>query len=91
MKKPRPTEFPDRACASRSSEHYYEYARKIGVKLDGRVLMDVHEYCVSEGWVRGFKRNERGRIEVTRQLENGVVREYPLFVQESGHVELYWR
>lgn len=84
-------EMPDRACAQRGHEHFHLWAKLIGVKLNGVVLMDVHEFCVSEGWVRRFVRDERGRL-VTRGVRVGLfVKRHPVFQQEHGVVELYWR
>lgn len=76
-------EFPDRMCTEPRAEHFDPFYKKIGVKLDGKVLLDVIEYCVSEGWVRrpiwrwdGVMMTERGRVKT---------------VTHYGIVELYRR
>lgn len=83
--------FPDRVCADKGSPHFYNRYKKIGITLDGRVLLDVHEFCVSDGWVRRFKRNDRGFLEMEMRRVNNVIKRSPVFVEERGKVELYWR
>jgi hypothetical protein len=78
--------LPDRVCSERGGEHFHMLYSKIGVVLDGKVVLDAHEACASEGWVKRFVRDERGRL-----VFQDSARRYPALSQELGKVELYWR
>lgn len=76
-----PKELPDRVSLDADNPHYFKYWKKIGVKINGRVVFTCLEFCVSEGWVllgikdhRGYFKRERGRIVAARV--NGVVEPY---------------
>jgi hypothetical protein len=74
---------PDRVCVTRGHPHFNRWYPKLGVKFGGKVIFDVEEYCVSEGWVRRQMRNARGQV----IRERGVART----TTHKGVVEPYWR
>ena len=46
--------LPDRLCADPKSPFYNEKLVEtgVGIRFNGQEKTNVHEYCVSEGWVR---------------------------------------
>lgn len=77
-----PEEIPDRV-ALEHGPHYFKWTKKIGVKIDGVVVFNCFEFCVSQGWARlgltdnkGRWRKERGRTTC---------------VMKYGKIEPYWR
>jgi hypothetical protein len=46
--------LPDRLCADPKSPFYNEKLMEtgVGIRFKGEEKTNVHEYCVSEGWVR---------------------------------------
>lgn len=46
--------LPDRLCADPKSPFYNEQLMEsgVGIRFNGQEKTNVHEYCVSEGWVR---------------------------------------
>lgn len=75
------TVLPDRLCVDPASKYYDEtvLSRDIGVRFNGVEHNNVHEYCISEGWVRltiGNTVDRRGR---------------PLTVKRQGAVEPYFK
>lgn len=76
---------PDRACVDRSSPFFREDTARIGVVFKGVDRDNVHEYSVSEGWVRLIVRGPQGGMKVDRHgqpLKTGKL---------QGLVEPYWR
>ncbi len=63
------SDIPDRVSLDPESPHYWRHYRKIGVKLDGQKREnDVHEFCVSEGWIMArVRRNGRWVIDESGQ------------------------
>lgn len=77
-------DLPDRVSVEPDSEFYDPYWKKIGVKFRGRVIFDVIEVCVSEGWVRRAVLNWNGTTR--RDGRNRV-----MTVTHKGEIELYRR
>ena len=46
--------LPDRLSVDPKSPHYDEALLQAGVRIlfNGKERTDVHEYCISEGWIR---------------------------------------
>ncbi len=76
-------EPPDRVCVDRQSPYHNPFYVKLGVKFNDKVTFDVHEYCISEGWILKEMRGPRNRV----IYERGVARTIKL----QGKVEPYWR
>ncbi len=73
--------LPDRLSIDPASPFYNEdvLTREVGIRFRGQEKTNVHEYCVSEGWVRvelGNKVDRHGR---------------PLTIKLTGEVEPYYR
>lgn len=75
--------YPDRLCSEQAFDVGDSFHRYIGVRLNGKEVFGVIEYCISEGWVRvaawhwnGLMKMERGRV---------------VTVLRRGKVELYHR
>ena len=73
--------LPDRLSADERSAYHMPavFEHEVGVRLNGRERTDVHEYCVSEGWVKvpvGKSVDRKGR---------------PLLIKLKGLVEPYYR
>lgn len=49
-----PPALPDRLSGNPRSPHHVEeiFEHHIGIKLNGKELTNVEEYCISEGWVK---------------------------------------
>ncbi|GAB4212313.1 MAG: DUF3297 family protein [Rhodoferax sp.] len=73
--------LPDRLSTDpRSRYHVPELlAFDIGVRLNGRELFNVEEYCLSEGWVKVPAAKARDR------------RGQPLLIQLKGGVEVFYK
>ncbi|MBM3609805.1 MAG: DUF3297 family protein [Alphaproteobacteria bacterium] len=71
--------LPDRLCVDPDSPFYNEtvLSREIGIRFRGEEKTNVHEYCVSEGWVR---------VEVGNKVDR---RGKPLTLELTGAVEPY--
>lgn len=75
------TDLPDRLCADPESPFFDEKLMEagVGIRFKGIERTNVHEYCVSEGWVRvtiGNKVDRKGK---------------PLTTKLQGPVEPYIR
>ena len=70
---------PDRLCVDPASPFHDEalLARGIGVRFKGVEKTNVHEYCVSEGWVRLVAGNAMDR------------KGNPITIKLSGPVEVF--
>ena len=76
----RPT-LPDRLCVDARSPHHLAavFEHDIGIRLNGKELMTVEEYCISEGWVKlpaGKTLDRKGQ---------------PLLIKLKGKVEAFYR
>lgn len=78
---------PDHVSVDKESPFFCEFSKHIGVKLDGYVMHNVHEYCASKGWVMlaGVFQSRGGRTIFKR--ERGKI----VTVRKTGKVEPYWR
>jgi hypothetical protein len=49
-----PPALPDRLSGNPRSPYHVEeiFEHHIGIKLNGKELTNVEEYCISEGWVK---------------------------------------
>lgn len=74
---------PDRISMDQRSEYFYREYFRIGVKLDGKVIFDCVEYCVSQGWCRRYLKLPNGKT----RLERG----QPITLMHLGKIEPYWR
>lgn len=56
--------LPDRMSCYPSSEHWSELSRdnRLTVRLDGVKLYYITEYCVSEGWLIQYRRDENDKF-----------------------------
>lgn len=73
--------LPDRLCVDPDSPFYNEevLSTQIGIRFKGVEKTNVHEYCISEGWVRvevGAKVDRRGK---------------PLTLKLTGEVEPFYK
>jgi hypothetical protein len=72
---------PDRLSSDETSPHFDAAAleRGVGIRFKGVEKTNVHEYCVSEGWVRLVVGNSRDR------------KGNPLTIKLQGPVEPYFK
>lgn len=77
---PRPA-LPDRLCVDPDSPFYNEdvLSTPIGIRFKGVEKTNVHEYCVSEGWVR---------VEVGNKVDR---HGKPLTLKLPGEVEPFYK
>ncbi|MFQ3249463.1 MAG: hypothetical protein ACI9O6_001271 [Glaciecola sp.] len=73
-------ELPDRLSGNSRSPHYVEevFHHKIGIRLNGKELTNVEEYCISEGWVK---------IPSPKSLDR---RGQPMLITLKGSVEAFY-
>lgn len=76
----RPT-LPDRLSTDPRSPHHVAavFQHDIGIRLNGKTLTNVEEYCISEGWVKvpaGKTRDRKGN---------------PLLIKLKGTVESFYQ
>ncbi|WP_412973210.1 DUF3297 family protein [Glaciecola sp. MF2-115] len=73
-------ELPDRLSGNSRSPHYVEevFHHKIGIRLNGKELTNVEEYCISEGWVK---------IPSPKSLDR---RGQPMLITLKGGVEAFY-
>ena len=74
-------ELPDRLSADPRSRYHQAsvFERDVGIRLNGRELTNVEEYCLSEGWVKvpaGKTRDRKGNL---------------LLIKLKGKVEAFYR
>lgn len=50
------SEFPDRLSVEPNSRYYTSVGSYVGVKLEGEIVEQVVEFCISEGWIRKGKK-----------------------------------
>jgi hypothetical protein len=75
--------LPDRVSIVKDSPNYSPFNKHIGVKFNGKVVTNVVEYCVSEGWCLLIALTDKGK----HRIERGRY----VTVKVSGTVEPYWR
>jgi hypothetical protein len=82
---PQAETLPDRISADPKSPFYNKAAldRGVGIRFNGTEKTNVHEYCISEGWIRTTVGNTvdrkgqpmtmkfKGTVEAFVKLENG--------------------
>lgn len=73
-------ELPDRLSGNSRSPHYVEavFQHQIGIRVNGKELTNVEEYCISEGWVK---------IPSPKALDR---RGQPLLITLKGKVEAFY-
>lgn len=78
---PVPPPLPDRLCVDPDSAFHDEavLSREIGIRFRGEEKTNVHEYCISEGWVR---------VEVGNKVDR---RGKPLTLKLTGDVEPFYK
>jgi hypothetical protein len=74
-------ELPDHLSTDPRSPHHLAAAfeHEIGMRLNGKERFDVHEYCISEGWVK---------VPVGKSVDR---KGQPLLIKLKGVVEAYYR
>lgn len=72
--------LPDHLSINPRSPHYAEECLKhdIGIRLNGKEITNVEEYCISEGWVK---------VASPRALDR---RGQPMLVKRKGTVEAFY-
>jgi len=73
--------LPDRLSADPRSPYHQAsvFERDVGIRLNGKELTNVEEYCLSEGWVKipaGKTRDRKGKL---------------LLIKLKGKVEAFYR
>ncbi len=76
-----PSELPDRLSTDPRSPHHIPAVveRGVGIKLNGKELFNVDEYCISERWVKvpaGKTVDRKGQ---------------PLMIKLKGQVEAFYK
>ena len=77
---PLPT-LPDRLSVDPRSPHHVAAAfeRDVGIRLNGKELMNVEEYCISERWVK---------VPAGKALDR---KGQPLLIKLKGSVEAFYK
>ena len=77
---PLPT-LPDRLSVDPRSPHHVAAAfeRDVGIRLNGKELMNVEEYCISERWVK---------VPAGKALDR---KGQPLLIKLKGTVEAFYK
>lgn len=78
---PQRTPLPDRLSVDARSPHHLAavFEHDVGIRLNGKELLTVEEYCISEGWVKlaaGKTLDRKGQ---------------PLLIKLKGKVEAFYR
>ena len=73
--------LPDRLSVDPRSPHHVAkvFEREVGIRLNGKEMTNVEEYCLSEGWVKvhaGKTRDRKGNL---------------LLIKLKGKVEAFYR
>ena len=76
-----PPALPDHLSADPRRSHHVAavFEHDIGIRLNGKELTNVEEYCISEGWVKvpaGKTRDRKGN---------------PLLIKLKGKVEAFYQ
>jgi hypothetical protein len=74
-------DLPDRLSGDSRSPFYVEeiFEHHIGIKLKGKELTNVEEYCISEGWVK---------IPSPKALDR---KGQPILIKLKGEVEAFYK
>ena len=77
---PLPT-LPDRLSVDPRSPHHVAavFERDVGIRLNGKELMNVEEYCISERWVK---------VPAGKALDR---KGQPLLIKLKGTVEAFYK
>ena len=77
---PLPT-LPDRLSVDPRSPHHVAAAfeQDVGIRLNGKELMNVEEYCISERWVK---------VPAGKALDR---KGQPLMIKLKGTVEVFYK
>ena len=75
------TPLPDRLSVDARRPHHLAavFEHDVGIRLNGKELLTVEEYCISEGWVKlaaGKTLDRKGQ---------------PLLIKLKGKVEAFYR
>lgn len=76
--------IPDHVSMDRTSSYFFQYCKKVGVKIDGEVVFNCVEFCVSGRWAQLGIRNYQGKL----KQERG---KYLTVKRSDVTVEPYWR
>ena len=73
--------IPDRLSIDPRSPHHVAavFEHDIGIRLNDKVLVNVEEYCISEGWVK---------VPAGKTLDR---KGHPLLIKIKGKVEAFYR
>ena len=73
--------LPDHLCVDARSPHHVAavFEHDIGIRLNGKELVNVEEYCISEGWVK---------VPAGKTLDR---KGHPLLFKLKGQVEAFYR
>jgi hypothetical protein len=76
-----PPALPDRLSSNSRSPFYVEevFNHEIGILLNGKEVINVEEYCISEGWIK---------IASPKALDR---RGQPLLITRKGKVESFYK
>ncbi|WP_028115532.1 DUF3297 family protein [Ferrimonas senticii] len=79
MSDSKPT-LPDHLSSNPRSPHHVAecFEHEIGIRLNGKELHNVEEYCISEGWVK---------VPAGKALDR---RGQPMLMTRKGQVEAYY-
>lgn len=78
--------IPDRVCTEKASPFYdAQIGREIDVFLNGiRQVNNVVEYCISEGWLRRYRKTALGQVKTDEFHQ-------PIIDRVEGTVTVEWR
>lgn len=73
--------LPDRLSGNSRSPHFVKeiFEHEIGIRLNGKEITNVDEYCISEGWVK---------IPSPKALDR---RGQPMLITRKGKVEPFYK
>ena len=73
--------LPDHLSVDARSPHHVAavFEHDIGIRLNGKELVNVEEYCISEGWVK---------VPAGKTLDR---KGHPLLIKLKGQVEAFYR
>ena len=73
--------LPDHLSIDPRSPHHVAavFEHDIGIRLNDKVLVNVEEYCISEGWVK---------VPAGKTLDR---KGHPLLIKIKGRVEAFYR
>jgi hypothetical protein len=75
--------LPDKLSIETESPFYDECYKRVGVRVDGKIINNCVEYNVAERWVRRTVRDSKGKI----KKERGRI---VAIMQKNVTVEPYW-